>query len=143
MLAVPAATPVAIPVVGSTEATAVLLLLQVPAPVLNKAVVVPGQIVVTPVMSDGNGFMVSSTVSMQPVATAYVIIAMPFDTPEIMPVVAPTVAIAVALLLQVPPVVVLVNVVNAPAHIAREPVMGAGVGLTVTAINTEQPVDSV
>jgi hypothetical protein len=51
--------------------------------------------------------------------------------PPTTPVAEPTVPIAVALLLQVPPDVVQPNVVVLPAHTVETPVMAAGMGLTV------------
>ena len=53
-------------------------------------------------------------------------------TPLTIPVTDPTVAIAVLLLLQVPPVVVSLKVVVAPGHVLGTPVIGPGDGFTVT-----------
>ena len=57
MVAEPAATPVTKPVLASTVATAVLLLLQVPAPVpvLLNAVVKPAHNAVAPVTAPASG----------------------------------------------------------------------------------------
>jgi len=65
-------------------------------------------------------------------------VAVPAAPPEIKPV-APTVAIPVALLLHVPPLMASVNVVVAPAHTAVTPVMINGDELTATILVTVQP----
>ena len=57
--------------------------------------------------------------------------------PLTMPVV-PTVAIVVAPLLHVPPIVASLNVVLLPSHIAAIPVIGCN-GFTVTIVDAEQP----
>jgi hypothetical protein len=51
----------------------------------------------------------------------------------------PTVATAVALLLQVPPPVASDSVVVAPAHTAAVPIIAAGVEITVTVVVAVQP----
>ena len=57
----------------------------------------------------------------------------PADTPVTTPVDEPTVAIAVLLLLQVPPVVASLIIIEEPVHTVVRPVIGEGVGLTVIA----------
>lgn len=57
-------------------------------------------------------------------------VAVPAATPVTVPP-ADIVAIAVLLLLQVPPTVVLPSVVLAPTHACSVPVMAAGIGSTV------------
>jgi hypothetical protein len=52
----------------------------------------------------------------------------------------PTVAVAVLLLLHVPPVVVLVSEIAAPSQTVAGPVMAAGSGLTVSSADEAQPV---
>jgi hypothetical protein len=52
--------------------------------------------------------------------------------PVAMPVVMPTVAIAVLLLAQVPPLMVLAKVVVAPGQTVDEPIMLDGAGITVS-----------
>ena len=65
---------------------------------------------------------------------------MPVVTPVAMPVVAPIVAIAVLLLVQVPPLVPLVNVVVPPTHIVVDAgVIAVGVGLMVMLFIAAQP----
>jgi hypothetical protein len=56
----------------------------------------------------------------------------PLEIPVTIPVAEPTVPIAVALLLHVPPHVVQLSVVLPPTHTAARPVTGAGNGLTVS-----------
>ena len=57
---------------------------------------------------------------------------MPEATPQTEPVAEPAVAVAVALLLQVPPVVASVSVMHEPGQTALPPLIAAGVGFTVT-----------
>jgi hypothetical protein len=59
-------------------------------------------------------------------------IAVPVARPHTVPVVAPTVATAGLLLLQVPPETELVSVLHVNAHMLVIPIMGPGVGNTVT-----------
>jgi hypothetical protein len=47
------------------------------------------------------------------------------------------------LLLQVPPPVLLLSVVDVPTHVWAVPVIGAGVTLTVTVAVDAQPVDNM
>ena len=56
-----------------------------------------------------------------------------------MPELAPTVAILVAPLLQVPPVVISANVVVAPTHVLAKPDIANGIGLTVIVDTALQP----
>jgi hypothetical protein len=60
--------------------------------------------------------------------------------PDVIPVVGFTVAVAVALLLQVPPMVRSVSGMELPLHTVPAPVMAAGDGITVIAFVTVQPV---
>jgi hypothetical protein len=60
-----------------------------------------------------------------------------------MPVVAPIVAIAVLLLVHVPPVAVLVSVVEEPIQTAAAPVIEAGNGFTVNDAVRIQPAVEV
>ena len=62
-------------------------------------------------------------------------VAVPADMPDTAPEGEPTVAIAVLLLLHVPPVVASPSVVVAPAQTLVVPVIAAGAGLTVTVAN--------
>jgi len=69
----------------------------------------------------------------------YVIIAEPTLAPYTTPVVLPTTAIEVLLLLQVPPLTGCPSVVVVPTHAPGVPVMGAGEPLTVTVVTALQP----
>jgi hypothetical protein len=61
-----------------------------------------------------------------------------------MPVEEPTLAMAVLLLVHVPPGVVLLSVMQLPTHIVNVvPDMAAGLGLTVTTVVVKQPVDVI
>jgi len=72
-----------------------------------------------------------------------VITDVPDNTPVTFPVPLPTVATAVLLLAQVPPVVPSVNVVVDPAQNGDDAEIPTGVVLTVTIVVAEQPVPSV
>ena len=87
-------------------AMALLLLLHVPPPVvLVNVAAIPEQILVAPLIVAGLAFIVTSCIAKQPVADSlYVIVAVPADTPVTIPLVVGIVAIAVLLLLHVPPV---------------------------------------
>ena len=61
------------------------------------------------------------------------IVAFPADTPDTIPVVVPIVAIPVALLAHVPPVVVLVKVLDPPIQVLKVPVIAFTVGKAFTA----------
>jgi hypothetical protein len=123
-------------------ATAVLLLLQVPEGVASLSVVAePAQTVNVPVIAAGTGFTVIIVVTRQPVGNEYEMLAVPAVTPDTMPDDEPTVAIAVALLVQVPPVVASPSVVVKPLHTLVAPVIDAGSGLTVT-VMVVNPTDT-
>src|SRR5664280_3021942 len=124
MVTLPGPTAVTKPVAEFTVATRLLLLLQLPpmAPLLDKALVAPEQMVVVPLMVPADGieliviFAVDKALPQVPV-TVYAIVAEPAATPVTTPVVASTVAAAILLLLQLPPPVpLLVNVAVLPAH---------------------------
>ena len=68
--------------------------------------------------------------------------AVPLATPDTTPD-ALTVAKAMLLLLQVPPVVVLLNVVVDPAQTVIVPVIAGGAEMTVIVFATAQPVDNI
>jgi hypothetical protein len=63
-----------------------------------------------------------------------VIVANPAVTPVTTPLVLPTVAVDVLLLIQVPPVSVLLRVIERPKHTADGPLIAAGTGLTETVV---------
>ena len=67
-------------------------------------------------------------------------VAVPADMPVTIPVLRPTVAIVVELLVQVPPMDGSLNVVVAPMHIVAIPVIGGGGEVTVTVVVVAQPV---
>ena len=102
-MVVPALTPVTMPVEDPTTATAVLELLHVPPEVaLLSDVLAPIQADRVPIMGAGNGAMVMTAVAKQPAGVVKVIVADPADTPVMIPVEEPIVAIAVLLLDHVP-----------------------------------------
>ena len=114
-----------------------MLLAKIPAPTLGVMVVVAEvHMVSKPVKIGvvGNGLMVTIveiTVVPQVLVTEYEILAVPPDTPVTTPVVF-TVATAVLLLDQVPPVVVAVNALVAPSQNVVVPEMLPAVGKVFT-----------
>ena len=136
---VPAERPVAMPVPEPIVATDVLLLAHVPPPGSNKVVVAPIQIPVTPVITEGSGLTVIVLYAEHPVeANPYVMVAVPAVMPVTSPVDDPTVATEVLLLLHTPPLVASLSAVVNPTQTAAVPVIGTGVGLTVTVVPTAQ-----
>lgn len=67
------------------------------------------------------------------------IIVVPADNPDIVPLVTPMVATAVLLLLHVPPGELLLIVIDDPAQTPVAPVITADAGFTVTIVVTVQP----
>ena len=65
---------------------------------------------------------------------------MPVPVPVTTPDAEPTVATPVALLVHVPPLVVLVSVVVIPTQVLAVPAIASGSGLTVTVTDLKQPV---
>ena len=145
MVAVPAVTPLTVPVPEPIVATALLLLLQAPNDELFASVVVDATHTVgVPVMVAGNGLTVNTDVVIQPVAVkVYVIIVVPAAAPVTMPVDALTVATDVLLLAHVPVPDVLLNVDVALIQLDSVPSIAVGNGFTVTAVVIKQPVPSV
>ena len=124
ILVVPASNADTTPVVRPTVPTAVLLLLQVPAPVASLSVIAePWQTTVVPEIADGVAITVTAVVAVQP-PLLYVIedvpvVAPPVTTPEDEPIV----AIPVLPLVHVPPVVASLSVIVAPWHTLPAPAM--------------------
>ena len=132
----PADTGVTPPDVSPIVATPGLLLVnESPGPVAQDMVpVVPMHKAATPVIGARvEGLTVTSRVTEQPPLTAYVIVVIPAALPLTTPVV-PTVAIAVLLLLHVPPAVVLASVVDRPGVTVAVPVMPASVLMVTIAV---------
>lgn len=67
------------------------------------------------------------------------IVALPAATPDTIPVLAPTDAIAALLLLHVPPLTVLVNVAVLPTQAFVLPPIADGLAFTVIVVVTAQP----
>lgn len=131
MVAVPLVTPVTIPVDVPIVATAVLELDHTPPDVVLVRVVLSlAQIRSVPPIAAGNEFTVTVTALTHPLDKLYEIVAVPAATPLTTPFV-PTVAVAVLLLLQVPPVDAVLNVVVLPSQTESAPVILAGNGLVV------------
>ena len=130
---VPPVTPITIPKVGSIVATGVVLLLHVP-PVTRSVKVDVADVhsCRTPLIAGGNGSTVTTVEAVQPKPDVYVITVVPDAPLTISPLPGPVV-VAVATggseLLQVPPVVASVNVMeDPPGHKLPGPDMAAGSG---------------
>jgi hypothetical protein len=94
-------------------------------------------------MVDAAGLTVTIVAAAQPRYEVYVMANVPADTPETTPVDDPTVAIESAVVLQVPPALVFVNVAVAPTQTDVAPPKVTGDAFTVITCVVEQPVPSV
>ena len=140
IVAVPPLTPVTRPV-EPTVAIKKSVVLQLPPPVPSCSNTVEDwQTGVFVVIAPGVRFTVTICVDWQPPGILYEIIEVPAATPVTRPSSEPTVAFAVLLLIQVPPVVASVRFVCSPAHTTAVPVIMPGAGLTVTSFVAEHPV---
>jgi hypothetical protein len=118
-----------------TDAIVKLLLHHVPPAVaLAKVAVDPEHTDVVPVIATGRAFTVTFFVMMQPEGTVYVIVALPADIPETMPVAELTAATAEALEDHVPPPIELLKAIVEPTHTEDDPEIAAGNELTVTGV---------
>jgi len=107
-----------------------------------KVIVEPAQNEVEVEIAAGDEFTVTTVVAEHPVPSAYVMRAVPEDTPVTTPVLLTTVAAPVLPLDHVPPVVPSVNVIVEPAQKEVEVEMAAGLVLIVTIVVVVQPVPS-
>jgi hypothetical protein len=143
MVAVPDEIPLTIPVLP-TVAIAVLLLLHVPpVVVLAKVVEAPAHAPAFPVIALGKTFTVTIFVTLHPVVSIYVIVAVPATRPFTTPVDEPIVATVVLLLDHIPPSVVLLKLVVSPIQTLAVPDIAEGCGFTVTTVFLKQPVGNV
>jgi hypothetical protein len=118
MVVVPVERPVTIPLVASTVAIDILLLLQVPVEVASLSVIVdPGHTDEAPVIAAGRGFTVAMAVATQPVGKVYDMVAVPSVRPVTTPLPEPMAATEPLSLDHVPPPV-FDNVVLSPWHTA-------------------------
>lgn len=138
MVAVPALPPVTCPVVELIAAVEGLLLLQIPPPApLVSVMELPLHTVPDPDIAVGVVFAVMVLVAMHPVEGVKVIVATPAELPVTTPLAAPTPAVGVELLLQVPVPELAVNVMLLPTHTpAGPPIVGAA--FTVIILVTAQ-----
>ena len=124
----------------STLALPLLLLHVPPATASVNAIVLPAHtFVVAPVIGAGAVLTVNNALTLQPLALVYTIVDVPADDPAVTTPVEDPIVTADPLAVHVPPDVVLLSVVVAPAHIASEPRIEAGCVLTVTPIVVLQP----
>ena len=141
MVAVPGVTSATTPV-EPTVATEALSLLHVPPLTASLSVILNcGQLDAVPVMPGIEAITFTEVAVVQPVGSVYIIAAVPAETPcpVTIPVVEPTVAREVLLLLHVPPPAASDKLRLAPEQTEPLPVMAAGSGLTVTIVLTEHP----
>jgi hypothetical protein len=111
-----------------------LPLLHVPPDVRSVNVVItPWQIIFVPVMATGVVFTVNESVDLHD-PIVYEIVVLPADIALNIPVPAPIVALAVALLVHVPPATVLASVAVVPVQAEIGPVIAAGAVFTVIAL---------
>ena len=135
---VPALTPVTLPD-PSVVAVPVLLLLQVPPPVTSlNDTVAPVHSAIAPCTGAGFAFTVTLLTAIQPVGALYVIFTVPAATAVTIPVLLPTVAVNMLLLLHTP-LPVSERVVVVPAHNTKLPVAVCGLALTITVAAVVQP----
>jgi len=141
----PPATPVTIPELEPTVASAVLLLVHVPPVVASLNVVVAnGQRTIVPVIAAGSGLTVSVVVVKHPVGAVYVIITVvPPVTPVTIPDDEPTVALAVLLLVHVPPAGVDVSVILAPGQAIDGPAIGVGGAFSTSAVAIDTALEEL
>lgn len=140
IVTLPAVNPETRPVDDPTVATTVLLLVQVPPPGSDSASTCPTQTEVLPVITPGSGFTVSTVNVEQPVGSVYEMTEVPGPVPVSKPEPEPIVATDPEPLVQLPPGDVSLSIVELPWHTNGAPVMGAGTGLTLSAIDVKQPV---
>ena len=137
---VPVETLATMPELLPIVATAVLLLIQVPKGELLNVVDAPAQTEVRPTIAVGSAFTVAAMLVRQVPPIEYVTFAVPAVSPFTIPVVDPTPTLPLpALPLQVPPVVALLSVVEAPAHSVLTPAIGGGPVLMVIVVVVMQP----
>jgi len=138
IVVVPGRIPPTLPEVAPTVAVVDVLLLHVPPVVTSaRSVADPIHVCNVPVIEEGIGLTVTTIVVLQP-ATIYVIVDVPAMTPDISPDPA-VVAMDVAPLDQMPPVVRSDSVTTEPAHTTPLPDIEEGTGFTDTVIDRAQP----
>jgi hypothetical protein len=134
--------PFTIPVLAPIVATVVVLLVHPPPPIESVSVSDdPIHTTGEPFITPGNGYTVTIVVTEQPSPRAYVIVTVPADTPTTPTLV--TIAIAVSLLLHVPPVTESVRMVIEPTQTESAPKIGPGDRVTVIITVAMHPVLSV
>ena len=143
MMEVPPETPSTLPEVPIVATDGEPLVQEPPAEPSPRGMDAVTQTGTTPEIGAGSGLTLCGAVIIQPVGSVYVIVAGPEATPVTVPVEPTTVAIAVLLLAQVPPVLASVSVTEEPGHTDARLPIAAGSGLTVTTIELVQPDEVV
>ena len=141
MCAVPGTEPVTIPVDPPTPAIDGEPLVHVPPGVASVSAVVEATHTDSePVIGGSDEVTVITTERVQPDGIVYTTVDVPAVRPLTRPVVDPTVATVVLLLLQAPPRTDSLKLIVAPSHTEFGPVIVAGSGFTVTIVVAVQPV---
>ena len=131
--------PVIIPVFGGivvADATEAGVADHVPPDVASLRVIVApsGHTLLGPVIAAGNGLTVTTAVAGEPQPSLYIIVVVPVETVEIVPLEAPIVATPVELLLHTPPFGLSDKVILEPIHTVPGPLMADGAATTETTI---------
>lgn len=144
----PGVLPVSTPVPPAAIMPAlVLLTLQLPPGVGSlRFIVEPAQTEFGPLIIPGKGLTVTVAVIRQPVGKVYVMVEWPTNATDpavTVPLVDPTVATTLLLVLQVPPGLASLSVIDNPEQIGVTPAIGKGSGFTVTTVAVVHPVGNV
>lgn len=136
MVVVPPDAPYSTPDPEIVPTAGVLLLHTPPGLALLSVVVWSSHTVGAPVIGEGRPFTVTTAVVIQPVGAVYVIVAVPVVAPAVHTPPDVIVAVPVALLLHVPPVVALLSGADWPTHSDIVPVIADGSVFTVSGFVT-------
>ncbi len=143
MVEVPGVRPVTTPVPETVHTTVLVLAQATKGVVVLSVMVLPAHTVVGPVIGAGMAATLTTVVVIQPPEEVYVMVAVPgagvADTPVIRPLPLTMEAIALLLLLHVPPGVAELRVVEIPWQTVVMPVMFAGMGNTVKVLMVIHP----
>jgi hypothetical protein len=120
-----------------------LLLLQVPPPTLLSVVVEPAHTLAAPDIGEGSALIVIAVLLEQPVGSVYIALTGATEVATRPPVVGSMVAAKLLLVLQVPPAVAFVRIVEEPRQTLVVPPIAAGSELIVIGLIAVQPFGSV
>ena len=141
---VPSDIPVNVPEVLMLPVAILLLLHDPPVVSLLKVVVAPSHTKAMPVMAAGSAFMVSMAVLKQPAGREKVMVLVPAERPVMIPVMEPTAATDVLLLLQEAlPDNGSESMAVAPLHMPDAPRIALGCRFTVATVIVLHPAGNV